>query len=317
MQTRRLGTDGPEISALGLGCMGMSEFYGQRDRGAAIDTIHAALDAGVTLLDSGDFYGMGDNEMLLSEALRGRRDQAFVQVKFGAQRAPDGSFIGVDARPAAMKTALTYSLRRLGMGHIDLYMAPADPAVPIEETVGAMGEMVREGYIRYVGVMNVDAETLRRAHAAYPVTALQYEYSLMSRDIENDVLPLCRDLGIGLTAYGVLSRGLLTGSTGSGVGDVRSTLYPRFQGENLTLNKRLATALSTVAASMGITPAQAAIAWVASRGDDIVPLVGARTVKRLHEALAAPFDLPEAALAAIEGAVPAEAVSGERTMVTH
>ncbi len=317
MTKRALGKNGPAVSALGLGCMGMSEFYGQSDRRASIATIHAALEAGITLFDTGDFYGMGHNEMLLAEALRDKRNQAFVQVKFGAQRAPDGSFIGVDARPAAMKTALSYSLQRLGTDHIDLYMAPGAPDVPIEDTVGAMGEMVQRGYIRHVGVMNVDADTLRRAHATYPITALQYEYSLMSRDIEDEVLPLCRELGIGLTAYGVLSRGLLTGSTGSGKGDVRDTYYPRFQGENLTKNQRLAAALATVAASEGMTAAQAAIAWVASRGTDIVPLIGARTVERLNEALAAPLSLSDASLSVIEGAVPADAVSGDRFMVAH
>lgn len=317
MTKRALGRNGPDVSALGLGCMGMSEFYGQSDRRASIATIHAALAAGISLFDTGDFYGMGHNEMLLSEALRGKREQAFVQVKFGAQRAPDGSFIGADPRPAAMKTALSYSLQRLGMDHIDLYMTPGVPDVPIEDTIGAMGEMVQMGFIRYVGVMNVDAATLRRAHATYPITALQHEYSLMSRDIEDEVLPLCRELGIGLTAYGVLGRGLLTGSTGSGQGDVRGTLYPRFQGENLKINQRLATTLAEVSQREGISAAQAAIAWVASRGVDVFPLIGARTVERLNEALAAPLNLSDASLAAIEDAVPTDAVAGERFMVAH
>ncbi|EKX56106.1 Aldo-keto reductase [Rhodobacter sp. AKP1] len=304
MTRRRLGQGGPDVSTLGLGCMGMSEFYGKTDRKAAIDTIHAALEAGVVLLDTRDFYGMGDNEMLLSEALRGKRDQVFLQVKFGAQRAPDGTFIGADARPNAMKTALSYSLRRLGTDHIDLYMAPCLPDVAIEETVGAMGEMLDQGYIRHIGLMNVDAEALKRAHDTRRVAAVQQEYSLTSRDVEQDVLPLCRALGVGLTAYGVLGRGLLTGSTGRGEGDLRSALYRRFQGENLTRNQRLARALAEVAETEGITAAQAAIAWVASRGDDIVPLVGAKTVERLTEALGAPMSLSVSALAAIEKAVP-------------
>jgi len=295
--------------------MGMSEFYGRADRKAALATIVAAIEAGVTLFDTGDFYGMGHNELLLAEALRDQRDRAFIQVKYGALRAPDGSFLGTDARPVAMKNALSYSLQRLGTDHIDLYMTGRDPTVPIEETIGAMGEMVRQGYVRHVGIMNVDADIIRRAHATHPVTALQFEYSLISRDIEQAVLPVCRELGIGVTAYGVLSRGLLTGSKGSGEGDVRSTHYPRFQGENLTKNERLAAALAEVARNEGITAAQAAIGWVLSQGDDIIPLVGARTVERLTEALAAPLRLSSAALASIEEAVPHEAVHGDRFMV--
>lgn len=314
MDTRRLGSNGPTVSAIGLGCMGMSEFYGRSDRDASLATIAAALDAGVTLFDTGDFYGMGDNEMLLAEALRGKRDRAFLQVKFGPQRGPDGAFLGIDARPAAVKTALAYSLRRLGTDHVDLYQTGLDPAVPIEETIGAIGELVQQGYVRHVGVTNVDAETIRRAHATHPVTALQFEYSLMSRDVEQDVLPLCRELGIGVTAYGVLSRGLLTGSKGTGEGDLRNSYYPRFRGENLAHNERLANALAGVADREGITAAQAAIAWVASRGEDVVPLVGARTVGRLREALAAPLQLSPDALAAIEAAVPEAAVRGGRFM---
>jgi aryl-alcohol dehydrogenase-like predicted oxidoreductase len=295
--------------------MGMSEFYGHADRAASLATIAAALNANITLFDTGDFYGMGHNELLLAEALRGRRDKAFIQVKFGALRSPDGSFIGVDARPAAMKTALSYSLQRLGTDHIDLYMTGLDPAVPIEDTIGAMGEMVAQGYVRHVGITNVDADTLRRAHATHPITALQFEYGLISRDMEEEVLPVCRELGIGITAYGVLSRGLLTGSTGSGDGDVRSTYYPRFQGENLSKNERLAEALAKAAESEGLTAAQAAISWVLSQGDDIIPLVGARTVERLTEILAAPMQLSPASLAAIERAAPREAVNGNRFMV--
>lgn len=314
LPTHLLGRDGPSVSAIGLGCMAMSEFYGVPDRSAALATIAAALEAGITLFDTGDFYGMGDNEMLLAEALQGKRDRAFIQVKTGAQRGPDGAFIGVDGRPSALKTALAYSLKRLRTDHVDLYMIGLDPAVPIEESVGALGELVSQGYVRHVGLTNVDADTIRRAHDTHALTAVQAEYSLMSRDIEADVLPICRELGIGITAYGVLSRGLLTGSTGSGAGDLRSAFYPRFQGENLTHNEKLANALSQAARKEGITAAQAAIGWVASQGPDIIPLVGARTVKRLEEALGAPLQLSSDAMMAIKTAVPEDAVRGTRHM---
>jgi aryl-alcohol dehydrogenase-like predicted oxidoreductase len=314
---RILGKEGPEVSALGLGCMGMSEFYGHSDREAALATIATALQAGITLLDTGDFYGMGHNEMLLAEALRGKRDKAFIQVKFGAQRGPDGAFLGIDARPSSVKTALAYSLRRLGTDYVDLYQTGLDHAVPIEETIGAIGDLVAQGYVRHVGITNVDADTIQRAHKTHKITALQSEYGLMSRDIEHEILPLCRELGIATTAYGVLGRGLLTGSKGSGEGDFRNILYPRFQGENLTRNERLAAALAMVAQSEGITAAQAAIAWVASRGADIIPLVGARTVERLTEALSSPLKLSQESLSAIEKAVPEDAVGGERFMVAH
>jgi aryl-alcohol dehydrogenase-like predicted oxidoreductase len=297
--------------------MGMSEFYGHNDREASLATIAAALEAGITLFDTGDFYGMGHNEMLLAEGLRGKRDKAFIQVKFGAQRGPDGSFLGIDARPAALKTALAYTLRRLGTDYVDLYQTGLDPAVPIEDTIGAIGELVQQGYARYVGVTNVDADIIRRAHKTHPITTLQFEYSLMSRDIEQDILPLCRELGIGVTAYGVLGRGLLAGSKGSGEGDFRSTFYPRFQGENLKHNERLADALAKVAEREGITAAQAAIGWVASQGQDVIPLAGARTVERLTEALTSPLQLSAGALSAIEEAVPEDAVRGDRFMEAH
>ena len=311
--TRSLGANGPVVSSIGLGCMGMSEFYGSTDRKASLATIAAALEDGVTLFDTGDFYGMGDNETLLAEGLSGRRDQAFIQVKCGALRDPDGSFLGVDAPPAVIKTALSYSLRRLRTDRIDLYMVAPDPSVPIEDTIGALAEMVQKGYVRHIGVTNVDAALLRRAHATHPVTALQYEYGLLSRDMEDEVLPICRLLGIGVTAYGVLGRGLITGSSGTGEGDVRATFYPRFQSDHLRENQKIGEKLAEVARSEGMTVAQAAVSWVLSQGDDIIPLVGARTVQRLREALAAPIQISRDALAAIEAAVPKGSASGGRS----
>lgn len=308
IEKRTLGRNGPSVSALGLGCMGMSEFYGRADRDAALATIAAALEADITLFDTGDFYGMGDNEVLLAEALQGKRDRAFIQVKTGALRAPDGAFIGLDTRPAVLKNALAHSLRRLKTDYVDLYQVSLDPNVPIEETIGAMGELIRQGYVRHLGLTNVDADTVRRGHATHPLTALQLEYSLMARDIEHAVLPVCRELGIGVTAYGVLGRGLLTGSAGDGEGDVRQRYYARFQGENLTHNQGLADALAKAAQTAGISSAQAAIAWVASQGEDIVPLVGARTVERIDEAMRSPLRLPTESLSAIEEAVPKDAV---------
>jgi len=307
---RTLGLNGPRVSALGLGCMGMSEFYGAADRAESVATIHAALDAGITLFDTGNFYGMGHNELLLAEALQGKRAQAFIQLKLGPRRAPDGAFLDVDHRPVAVKNDIAYSLRRLETDYVDLCMVRPDPGVPVAETVGALAELVKQGYVRYIGLMNVDADSVRRAHAAHPITALQCEYSLMTRDVEAEILPVCRELGIGMTAYGVLSRGLLAGSRGDQAGDWRQRHLPRFQGENLDRNSRLAQALAKVAAKDGLTAAQAAIAWVASQGDDIVPLVGARTRERLAEALDAPVALSPDARSVFERAVPEDHVSG-------
>ncbi|RLP26298.1 aldo/keto reductase [Mesorhizobium sp. YM1C-6-2] len=317
MEKRKLGKTGPESSALGLGCMGMSDLYGPADRSESIATIHAALEAGVTLLDTGDFYGMGHNEMLIAEALKGgRRDQALVSVKFGGMRGPSGSWIGYDARPAAVKNFAAYSLKRLGTDHIDIYRpARLDPDVPIEETVGAIADLVKEGHVRHIGLSEVGAETLRRAAAVHPIVDLQIEYSLVSRGIEEAILPTCRELGIGITAYGVLSRGLISGHwTRAPVGqtDFRG-MSPRFQGENLDRNLMLVEALRKVAERKGVTVAQIAIAWVAAQGRDIVPLVGARRRDRLAEALAAlDVALDAADFAAIEQAVPKGAASGER-----
>jgi aryl-alcohol dehydrogenase-like predicted oxidoreductase len=321
MQTRQLGTTGPQVSALGLGCMGMSALYGEADRGESIATVHAALDAGVTLLDTGDFYGMGHNEMLIGEALRtapaGARERALLSVKFGALRGPDGAWSGYDGRPAAVRNFVAYSLQRLGADHIDVYrIARVDPEVPIEETVGAIAELVEAGYVRHIGLSEVGADTIRRAAATAPISDLQIEYSLFSRGIEERILPTTRELGISITAYGVLSRGLLGGHWKRGrelaADDFRSR-SPRFSGDNLDRNLELVEALRTVADRKGVSVAQAAIAWVLAQGTDIVPLVGARTRERLAEALGAlevSFDAAD--LAEIERAVPAGAAAGDR-----
>ncbi|GAA1081790.1 aldo/keto reductase [Kitasatospora arboriphila] len=313
-----LGTTGPETSALGLGLMGMSDLYGPADEAESIATIHAALDAGVTLMDTGDFYGMGHNELLLHEALRGRdRETVQISVKFGAQRGPDNGWLGYDASPAATKSALAYTLRRLRTDHVDVYRpARLDPDVPIEETVGAIAELVKAGYVRHIGLSEVGAETLRRAAAVHPISDLQIEYSLLSRSLEAEVLPVARELGIGITAYGVLSRGLLSGHWNAdreiGASDFRGH-SPRFQGENLTRNLALVEALRSVAEAKGATVAQAAIAWVASRGADVVPLVGARRRDRLAEALGSlDVHLTAADLAAVEAAVPEGSAAGDR-----
>jgi aryl-alcohol dehydrogenase-like predicted oxidoreductase len=318
MDTRALGTSGPTVSALGLGCMGMSDLYGPADRAEGIATIHAALDAGVTLLDTGDFYGMGHNEMLIGEAVRGMpRDRFQVSVKFGALRAPDGSWLGYDARPAAVKNFLAHTLSRLGLDHIDIYRpARLDPNVPIEDTIGAVADMVKAGYVRHIGLSEMGADTIRRAAAVHPICDLQIEYALISRGIEESILPVCRELGIGITAYGVLSRGLISGhwkkDSAGATGDFRAH-SPRFQGENLDHNLALVEELRRVAAAKGVSVAQIAIAWVLSRGSDIVPLVGARRRDRLTEALGAlDFDLTPDDLAAIERAVPPGAAAGDR-----
>jgi aryl-alcohol dehydrogenase-like predicted oxidoreductase len=318
MKHRDLGRNGPQVSALGLGCMGMSDLYGKADRSEGIATVHAALDAGVTLLDTGDFYGMGDNELLLGEALAGRpRDSYQLSVKFGAQRGPDGAWLGYDARPAAVKTALAYSLKRLRTDYVDVYRpARLDPNVPIEDTAGAIAELVQAGYVRHLGLSEVGVETIRRAHAVLPVADLQIEYSLISRGIEQAILPACRELGIAVTAYGVLSRGLISGhwakNRGTDPRDFRRH-SPRFQGSNLEHNLQLVDVLRGLAEARGCSVAQLAIAWVLARGEDIVPLVGSRTRERLAEALGAlAVTLGTDDLAAIERAVPPDAAAGDR-----
>jgi pyridoxine 4-dehydrogenase len=315
----RLGTSGPGVSRVGLGCMGMSGMYGPSDREESIATINAALDAGINLLDTGDFYGMGHNEMLVGQALkaRGGRDQVLISVKFGAQRGPDGSWLGYDARPQATKTALAYSLQRLQTDYVDVYRpARLDPQVPIEDTIGAIGELVQAGYVRHIGLSEVGADTIRRANATHPIVDLQIEYSLISRGIEATILPVCRELGIAITAYGILSRGLISGhwSTDRGLqaGDFRNH-SPRFQGENLDHNLSLVDALRAIAEAKHAPVAQVAIAWVLQQGEDIVPLVGARTRERLTEAQGAlELELTAEDLAAIERAIPADAAAGSR-----
>jgi aryl-alcohol dehydrogenase-like predicted oxidoreductase len=315
MKTRTLGT--LPTSALGLGCMGMTSFYGDADRSESIATIHAALEAGITLLDTGDFYAMGANELLIRDALTGssKRDKALLSVKFGALRGPDESWLGFDSRPAAVKTFAAYSLKRLGVDHIDIYRpARLDPKVPIEDTIGAIADLVKAGYVRHIGLSEVGSETVRRAAAVHPIADLQIEYALITRSLEGTLLTTLRELNIGVTAYGVLSRGLISGhwTKPTSASDYRGHL-PRFEGENLTQNLKLVEALRVVAEEKGVTVAQIAIGWVMAQGNDIVPLIGARTRTRLSESLGA-VDLQLSAedLARIEAAMPAEAAVGDR-----
>lgn len=286
--TRRLGRGGPTASSLALGAMGMSGgMYGPADEAESIATVHAALDAGVTLIDTGDFYDIGKNELLLRKALAGRREKALLSVKFGALRGPDGSWIGVDNRPVAVKNALGHSLTRLGVDAIDIYRpGRLDPQVPIEDTVGAIADLVKAGYVRHIGLSEVGLETVKRAAAVHPICDVQLEYSLVSRGIEDKLLPGLRALGIGLTVYGVLSRGMLAGSQPKGPGDFRAWL-PRFTGENAERNRAVVASLEGLARRKGVSATQVAIAWVLSRGEDIVPLVGARTRAQLSVALSA------------------------------
>lgn len=293
--------------------MGMSGMYGPADEKESIATIHEALERGVTLFDTGDFYGMGHNEMLLGRALHGRRDGALISVKFGSLRSPDGAWLGFDGRPAAVRNFLAYTLVRLGVDHIDIYRpSRLDAQVPIEDTIGAMADLVKAGYVRYIGLSEVGAATIRRAHAVHPISDLQIEYSLISRGPERSIFPALDGLGIGVTAYGVLSRGLLSGSPTTGAGDFRGRL-PRFSGENLARNQALIAELGRLAAAKGISTVQLAIAWVMAKGDHIVPVIGARKRKQLSESLAA-MDVKLAAedLARIEAAIPADAAAGSR-----
>ena len=321
MEMRPLGVNGPFVSAIGLGCMGMSDYYGFADEAESIRTIHRAIDQGITLLDTGDFYGMGDNEMLIARAIQGHRDKLFIQVKFGALRTPDRKWSGFDARPAAVKNFLAYSLKRLGTDYVDLYQpARVDATVPIEDTVGAIADMVKAGYVRHIGLSEAGAATIRKANAVHPIAGLQIEYSLFSRSIEKSILPATRELGIGITAYGVLSRGLLSGkwtAESSRSGDFRS-FSPRFSGENSTRNLRLVEVLRNFAAERNATPGQMAIAWVLAQGRDIIPLIGSRTVWQLEESLKAlEISLDPGEFDLLARAVPAEEVAGGRYPEEH
>jgi len=322
MDTRKLGSNGPAVSTIGLGCMGMSDFYGPTDRSESIATLHAALDAGITLLDTGDFYGMGHNEMLIGEALAGsKRDNLQISVKFGALRDPNHGFHGYDSRPAAVKSFVAYSLQRLRVDHIDIYRpARLDPSVPIEDTIGAMADMIKAGWIRHIGLSEVGSETIRRAHAVHPIADLQIEYSLVSRSIESDILKTCRELGIGITAYGVLARGLISGHWSKDRANAKDfrLMSPRFQAGNIDANLALADRLRAIADEIGASPAQVAIAWVAAQGNDIVPLVGARRRERLTEALGAlAVKLTAAHLAALAKAFPPGVAAGGRYPEEH
>jgi len=293
--------------------MGMSGMYGPADDRESIATIHAALDAGITLLDTGDYYGAGHNELLIGRALRDRRDKALLSVKFGALRGPDGSWLGMDARPAAVKNFLAYTLTRLGVDHIDIYRpGRLDPSIPIEETVGTIADLVKVGYVRAIGVSEVGPDTIRRAQAVHPISDLQIEYSLISRGPEAKIFPLLAELGIGVTAYGVLSRGLLSGSRPASQGDFRAYL-PRFTGDNRERNQRLLETLQKLATEKGISASQLAIAWVLAKGTTIVPLIGARRRPQLTESLGAlQVALTPGEIARMEEAIPAAAVAGSR-----
>jgi aryl-alcohol dehydrogenase-like predicted oxidoreductase len=318
MQMRRLGKDGPEVSTIGLGCMGMSGMYGHADERESIATIHAALDAGINLFDTGDFYGMGHNELLLHKALAGQpRDRYFICVKFGGMRGPNGAFIGLDARPVAVKNFLAYTLKRLGTDYVDVYQpARVDPTVPIEDTVGAIAEMVKAGYVRHIGLSEASSETIRRAHAVHPIVALQIEYSLISRSIEASILPTLRELGISMTAYGVFSRGLLTGHVpsrdSSSQGDIRGH-FPRFQAQNLERNQQMISRLQELARKKGVSVAQLAMGWILTKGNDIIPLPGARRRDQLAESLEClKLSISADEIAAMERAVPEGSVAGDR-----
>ena len=318
MEMKTLGRNGPKVGEIGLGCMGMSPgVYGPNDEAEGIATIRAALDAGVTLIDTGDFYGMGHNEMLIRRALEDvPRSNVVISVKFGALRDPAGMFGGNDSRPQAVKNFLAYSLKRLGTDYIDIYRpARLDPAVPIEDTIGAIADMIRAGYVRHVGLSEVGAETVKRAHAVHPIVDLQIEYSLMSRGIEKTILPTTRQLGIGITAYGVLSRGILSGRVPprSNKGDIRVVRMPRYQEGNLEKNLTLVEALRQIGNEKGASPAQLAIAWVRSRGPDILPVLGARRRDQLKETLGAlDLNLDAADIARIDAAVAPERIAGTR-----
>ena len=317
MQTRELGKSGLEVSALGLGCMGMSDFYGPSDEEKSLETLHHAIEIGVTFWDTSDMYGRGHNEQLVGRALEGRRDRVVLATKFGILRREDGAVTGINGRPEYVRQACDASLRRLRVDHIDLYYQHrVDPKVPIEETVGGMGELVKAGKVRHLGLSEAAADTLRRAVKVHPIAALQTEYSLWTRDVEDEILSTCRELGIGLVAYSPLGRGFLTGKIQNvdelDPGDWRRE-NPRFQGENFENNLKLAERIRQIAEKKGCTPAQLALAWLLARGRDIVPIPGTRSPQRLDEnAAAAQITLSAADLAEIDAALPRTAVAGQR-----
>jgi len=317
MKKRKLGGEGPEVSALGLGCMGMSDFYSGRDDLASIKTIHAALDFGVTLLDTADMYGVGKNEELVGTAIKGQRNQVILATKFGNVRGENGSFLGINGRPEYVRQACEASLRRLGVDHIDLYYQHrVDPNTPIEETIGAMAQLVQEGKVRFLGMSEAASQTIRRAHAVHPITALQTEYSLWSRDVEDDILPTCRELGIGFVPYSPLGRGFLTGQIRKfedlQVDDYRR-FSPRFQGENFQRNIDLVQRINEIAMEKGCQPSQLALAWLLAQGEDIVPIPGTKKIPFLEENLGAiDIYLTEADLARINEAAPKGIAAGER-----
>jgi aryl-alcohol dehydrogenase-like predicted oxidoreductase len=317
MINRTLGIAGPQVSQLGLGCMGMSEFYGATDEGESIATIHRALDLGVTFLDTSDAYGPFTNEELVGRAVRGRRDDVVIATKFGLLRSDDPNFRGVSGRPEYVRSACDASLRRLGVDHIDVYFQHrVDPDTPVEETWGAMRELVDAGKVRYLGISEASAGTLRRAHSVHPVTALQTEYSLFARDPEDDLLPTCRELGVGFVAYSPLGRGFLTGQIRTpedfAPDDYRRS-SPRFMGENFERNLELVERVFEIAAEKDVTPSQLALAWLLRQGDDIVPIPGTKRVRYVEENLAATeIELSVEDMARIEEAAPRGAAAGER-----
>lgn len=313
IESRQLGLEGPAVYPMGLGCMGMSGMYGPSNESESVATIQAALDARVNLIDTGDFYGMGHNELLIGRAIRDRRDRVVLSVKFGAMRGPDGSWVGIDTRPAAVKNFVTYSLTRLGVDYIDIYRpSRLDPNIPIEDTIGAIADLVQAGYVRYIGLSEVGANTIRRAHATHPICDVQLEYSLVTRGIETAILPVLKELGIAVTGYGVLSRGLLAGSVANGKRDMRAHM-PRFAEANRQQNQTVVRQLEELAIAQGINCTQLAIAWVLNKQPTVVPVLGARTTRQLNEAMGAlAIRMTSDEIAQIEAAIPATAIGGTR-----